>query len=301
MNLAGLYRARDLLICLLSSKLFLKYNFNMSRERIKYLLPILGLFGLLVILINTSLPVAAAPEAQFTPFPTPTPGTDGRIIYIVQPNDSWWRIAAIYAIDLNALLGLNDATSETVLLEGEEVLLGFGGPSEVTPTIGLSPTAGPVLPTATPLPGSGTLCVILYNDINGDAVRQEEEESIPEGAISVSDRSGEVNLTEPTASGMEAFCFVELMQGEYTISVAVPEGYNPTTVLNYTLILEPGTETYLDFGAQLSSIAVEDNSTSGGSNRSLLFGIAGGALLLGGIGLAVYATLIGRSRTKSLG
>jgi hypothetical protein len=256
----------------------------------------------MLLLISNFIPRAsAAPAAQFTPFPTPTPGTDGRIIYIVQANDSWWRIAAIYAIDLNALLGLNDATSETVLREGEEVLLGFGGPSEVTPTVGPSPTPGPILPTATPLPGSGTLCIILYNDINGDSIRQEEETSIPEGAISVSDRSGEVNLTEPTSGGLDPICFAELMQGEYTISIAVPEGYNPTTVLNYTLSLEPGTETYLDFGAQVSSAMDAESAPASGGSRSLLLGIAGGLLLLGGIGLAVYATLVGRTRTKSLG
>jgi hypothetical protein len=269
----------------------------MLRSKIKLFGLGLGWVGMMLVLLATILPAAAAPQAQFTPFPTPTPGTDGRILYIVQANDSWWRIAAIYAIDLNDLLRLNDATSETVLLEGEEVLLGFGGPSEVTPTPGPSPTPTSSRPTPTPLPGSGTLCVILYNDINGDSIRQEEEPSIPEGAISISDQTGEINLTEPTVGGLEAFCFEDLMQGEYTISVAVPDGYNPTTVLNYTLVIDPGTETYLDFGAQVSSEAVDDPSSPGGSNRSLLLGVAGGLLLLGGIGLAVYAALVGRVRS----
>ncbi|UCD98489.1 MAG: LysM peptidoglycan-binding domain-containing protein [Chloroflexota bacterium] len=259
----------------------------------------MGIVAILLFLLGTSWPASAAIQAQFTPFPTPTPGPDGRIVYIVQANDSWWRIAAIHAIDLNDLLRLNDATSETVLLEGEEVLLGFGGPSEVTPTVGPRPTEGPSLPTPTAQPGSGTLCVILYNDINGDSIRQEEEPSIPDGAISVSDQSGEVSLTETTPSGMEPFCFEELMQGEYKISIAVPDGYNPTTVLNYTLMLDPGTETYLDFGAQVSSAAVVEPTSTGG-NRTLLLGIAGGALLLGGIGLGIYAALMGRGRPKRL-
>ena len=273
----------------------------MTRKTFPVYMAGLALVVLVGSMISTIPPVSAAPNAQFTPFPTPTPGPDGRIIYIVQANDSWWRIAAIYAIDLNALLGLNDATSETILLEGEEVLLGFGGPSEITPTTGPSPTPGPILPTPTPMPGSGTLCVILYNDVNGDSIRQEEEQSIPDGAISVTDKAGEVNLTEPTTSGFEAFCFAELMQGEYTISVAVPDGYNPTTVLNYTLELEPGTETYLDFGAQVSSAVEIEEGETGGSSRSLLLGIAGGVLLLAGVGLAVYATLAGRTRTKNIG
>ncbi|GAG40624.1 unnamed protein product, partial [marine sediment metagenome] len=198
-------------------------------------------------LLTTSLPASAAPQAQFTPFPTPTPGTDGRIIYIAQENDNWWRIAAIFGMGregVNIILELNDATNETYVIPGEEILLGFGGPAEITPTAGPSPTPAPSLPTPTPQPGSGTLCVILYNDINGDSIRQKEEPSIPDGAISVSDQSDEVSLTETTLSGMEPFCFEELMQGEYTISVAVPDGYNPTTVLSYILVLDPGTETY---------------------------------------------------------
>jgi hypothetical protein len=268
----------------------------MLRSRIRYYLLGSSLVGLALLMLSASLPVLAAPSAQFTPFPTPTPGTDGRILYIVQANDSWWRIAAIYAIDLNALLGLNDATSETILLEGEEVLLGFGGPAEITPTFGPSPTPTSRLPTPTPQPGSGTLCVILYNDINGDSLRQEEEPSIPDGAISVSDLSGEVSLTETTTSGMEPYCFDELLQGEYNISVAVPDGYNATTVLSYALVLDPGTETILDFGAQISSAVVPETTSPGGSSRSLFLGIAGGLLLLGGIGLMIYAALIGRAR-----
>jgi hypothetical protein len=265
------------------------------------LLILLGLLGLALTLVSTGLPARAAPQAQFTPFPTPTPGTDGRIIYIVEANDSWWRIAAIYAIDLNDLLRLNDATSDTILLEGEEVLLGYGGPSEVTPTFGPSPTPEPRLPTPTPLPGAGTLCVILFNDVNGDSLRQEEEPSIPDGAISVSDRSGEVSFTETTISGFEAFCFEELTQGEYNVSVAVPDGYNATTVLNYTLIVDPGTETYLDFGAQPSSAFADEASSPTSNNTSLLIGVAGALLLLGGIGLGIYAALMGRTRSSSAG
>lgn len=273
----------------------------MFRLNFQRSLVFLGLLGMILILLVTSLPVLAAPVAQFTPFPTPTPGTDGRILYIVQANDSWWRIAAIFAIDLNELLRLNDATSDTILVEGEEVLLGYGGPAEVIPTLGPSPTPTARLPTPTPQPGSGTLCVILFNDVNGDSIRQEEETSIPGGAISISDRSGEISLTETTTSGVDPYCFEELLQGDYNITVAVPDGYNPTTVLTYALVVDPGAETYLNFGAQLSSVGEDEASSSAGGNRSLLLGIGGGLLLLGGVGLGVYAVLMGRSRNRGGG
>lgn len=270
----------------------------------KYIIAILAglcLAGLAALRLSPAIPSLAAPVAQFTPFPTPTPGPDGRILYIVQANDSWWRIAAIYNIDLNQLLELNDATRETILAEGEEVILGFGGPAEVTPTLGPTATTGPQLPTSTPRPGAGTLCVIVYNDVNGDSLRQEEEGSIQGAAISVTDRLGKVSLPHTTEGGTEPFCFEDLAEGEYNVSVAVPEGYNPTTVLNYALMVEPGAETFLDFGAQLSSEVAADAPAPTGQGNSTLFGILGIILLLGGVGVGVYAALLTRSRSTGAG
>jgi hypothetical protein len=256
------------------------------------------LIGFGLMLLSLVVPVWAAPQAQFTPFPTPTPGPDGRVVYIVQPNDSWWRIAAIYNLDLNNLLEINDATRDTVLAEGEEVLLGFAGPAEVTPSVGPSPTPASRLPTPTPRPGAGTLCVLIYNDVNGDSLRQEEEVSIPGGAISVSNRAGDFSQTEDSPSGLEPVCFTDLTEGDYNVSVAVPEGYNATTVLNYALKVEPGAETYLDFGAQLSSAAMAEAPTPEGSGVSPILGILGVALLLGGVGVAIYAARLSRSSSR---
>ena len=258
----------------------------------------LGLVGLIGLLLGLTLPVLAAPQAQFTPFPTPTPGLDGRIIYIVQQNDSWWLIAARFNLKPEQLYELNDATSETILNVGKEILLGFSGPAEITPTAGPSPTSAPLFPTPTPGPGSGTLCVLVYNDSNGDSLRQETETSIPEGAISVTDRAGKVSLTQTTSSVSDPYCFEDLPEGEYNVSVAVPDGYNPTTVLNYALLVDPGSETYLDFGAQPSSAALAEEPDTPGNSRSLLFGIVGALLLLAGIGLGVYAGWMGRAKNR---
>ncbi len=270
----------------------------MVRHKPQQFLACLGLAVLFGLMLVATVPVLAAPQAQFTPFPTPTPGPDGRIIYIVQPNDSWWLIAARFNLKPEQLYKLNDATSETILNVGKEILLGFGGPAEVTPTSGPTPTSAPLLPTPTPRPGSGTLCVIVYNDSNGDALRQEEEMSIPEGAISVTNRAGDVSLTQTTSSGLDPYCFEDLPEGEYNVSVAVPDGYNPTTVLNYALLVEPGSETYLDFGAQLSSAALAEQPETTGSSRSLLFGIVGALLLIAGIGLGVYAGWMGKVKNR---
>jgi hypothetical protein len=259
-----------------------------------FLANILGLviFALIIVLViatGAGLPARAAPAAQFTPFPTPTPGPDGRIIYIVQANDSWWRIAAIFNIDLDQLLTVNNATRDTLLREGQELLLGLGGPSEDFPTPGPTPTESPLLPTTSPQPGSGTLCVLIFDDRNGDSRRQESEPSIPGGAISIADREGLVSITETTTPGLEPQCFDELPEGTYTISVGIPEGYNPTTVLTYTLDLQPGARTILDFGAQANSEVLAQATSPTGSGNSPLVGIFGILLLVAGLGLGLFA------------
>jgi hypothetical protein len=259
------------------------FRLNLQRFTIAACLAALVFFGL-----TREVPVQAAPVSQYTPFPTPTPGSDGRIIYIAQAGDSWWRIAAIFNINLDQLLSLNNATRETVINPGDPILLGIGGPAELpTATFGPSPTVSPLTPTPSPLPGAGTLCVLLFNDSNGDSIRQTAELSIPGGALSVADRTGKVSFTETTITGADPYCFKDLPEGEYNISVAVPDGYNPTTVMNYTLAIEPGSETYLDFGAQQNSKTIAEAPTPTGSGNSLLLGGLGVVLILGGIVLGI--------------
>jgi hypothetical protein len=255
--------------------------------RTRFLFIPLGLLALLVALAGT--PVLALPLAQFTPFPTPTPGPDGRIIYIAQENDSAWRIAAIFGIDLNELRSLNKWGDNPIITPGMEVLLGFAGPAEVVPTQGPSPTPVPQLPTPSPLPGWGNLCVILYNDANGDSLRQEDEPSIRSGAISVTNRAGTVSQTENTTEGLEHLCIEELPEGDYNVSVAVPDGYNPTTITNRALVLKAGDITYIDFGAQANSQTAAEVPVPQGSGRSPLLAIVGGLILLVGIGLGIFA------------
>lgn len=259
---------------------------------------IVGSLMFLLLALSLAVPAWAAPQLQPTVFPTPTPGPDGRIIYIVQPGDTLWRVAAITGVTLDELRGLNNLGVDEPIVEGQELLIGFGGPAEVTLTPGPSPTPAPDQPTATAESGSGTLCVIVYDDANGDAIRQEEEPSVPGAAISITDRSGQVSITADSQPGLEHDCFEEIPQGEYNITVAVPDGYNPTTVMNYSFTLDPGTETYLDFGVQANAETVAEAPPPTGTGRSPFLGILGGVLFLGGIGLGVVAFLMGRRGSR---
>ena len=60
------------------------------------------------------MPAQASPSAQGQ-FPSPTPGADGRIIYIVQPGDSCFRIQALYGITVEQLRGLNPQLDDNCL------------------------------------------------------------------------------------------------------------------------------------------------------------------------------------------
>jgi len=244
------------------------------------------------------VPALASPSAQVQ-FPSPTPGADGRILYIVQAGDSCFRIQALYGINVDQLRGLNPQLDENcTLIEGQELMLGIGGPAALSPTPGPSPTLEP--PTVTPTPPAGTteICVLLYDDVNGDALRQETEFGIADGAVSVGNTAGTFSETKATVSEIDPdtlepvqTCFTDVPEGEYNISVAVPENYNPTMELTLSFSIKAGDVASVDFGAQSKTeTSAEVNPEDGNeSSPSLIFGILGGLLLLGGLGLGWYA------------
>ncbi len=236
-----------------------------------------------------------SPQLQ-EPIYTPTPQPDGRIIYIVQTNDTLLRISLISGVSVEELRGMNNLVDD-IIVPGQELLLGMGGPEEVRFTPGPTPTPTVAVPTPTPEPGSGNLCILLFNDGNGDSLRQEQEPSIPGGAISVSDRRGLFSENVDTLDGLEPHCFEGLLEGEYRISIAVPLGYNPTTNTNYVVIVGAGEEVYVDFGAQANSETLaEEPILPAQGERSPLLGIIGGLVILIGLGVAVFASRLLRGR-----
>jgi len=271
---------------------------------------ILGLALLLMIgwVLAMQIPTQAAPLAQLTVFPTPTPGPDGRIVYIVQTGDTLWRISAITGVPIETIRELNGLGTDDTITPGDQLVIGFAGPVEATPTVGPTATTGPQLPTATASPGWGIICILLYNDENGDTIRQETETSIEGGAVSVGNRLGTVSLSAetqgggisaldfPTPEDLGYVCFEQLAEGQYTTSAAHPEGYNATTELNKVIQLVAGETSLVAFGAQPNSEAVAENAIIPATpGRSPLLGIVGGALLLVGVGLGVYAAMLQRS------
>lgn len=265
------------------------------------------LFSLLTLIVfGLWLPADAAPSIQ-TYF-TPTAQPNGQIIYIVQPGDTCTKVYLINGITMEILRQLNSKLDENcTLIEGQELLIGVVGPAGPTETPG-GPTPTPGAATLTPTPFTGTteICVLLFNDQNGDSLRQETEPAIEGGAVSVTEISGKytaaldtIIVADPEA--YQGICFSDVPEGTYNISVAIPDQYNPTTDPAYTLQVKSGDLIFVPFGAQSTETTVsepEDPSNEGGNATSTVLGIFGILLLLGGGGLGWYAWRSGRPAHK---
>jgi hypothetical protein len=166
---------------------------------------------------------------------TPTPLPDGRILYNVQPGDTCLRVSLLTGVSLDQLRKLNNLDLNCTIDAGQKLLIALSVSLPPTNTPGPSPTPGPIIPTVTPFHGNGEVCVAVFNDVNGDATRQDTEGIIPDAAVSLTDRLGAISKTATTAAATDPLCFQNIPEGDYNISVAVPEGYNPTTVMNYEI------------------------------------------------------------------
>jgi len=244
-----------------------------------------------------------APYAQPTAFPTPTPGPDGRILYTVQVDDSLWRIAALAGISLEQLMALNRIQPGDFIIPGMQLELGVGGPVQPTgaPASFLTTATVPAA-TATPTVGTGAICVLLFEDVDGDGRLDSGEPALAGGQISIVNFGGSLAAEYATKTldlelNPSGFCFEDLTNADYNVSAAVPAGYNPTTGLNVGVSLNPGDIKYLQFGAQPSA-GLSNGTGSGG--RSALLGLVGALLLFAAAGLGYYATRLTKKNPRSL-
>jgi len=222
---------------------------------------------------------------------TSTPLPDGRIFHVVKSGESCISIANLYNIPVETLRQLNDLTADTCsyLQPGQKLLIGLVSNATAVPTLNTTPNT----PTPTPQPVKAEVCIVLFNDINGNAIADTDEGPIANGVVSMTDHTGQISLTGKTTAEEDAtgaiinsLCFENVPAGDYNISVAVPAGYNATTSMNYAVRITSTQQFIIDFGAQLSSLALPVTTSEGGT--SPLLGLVGGVLLLAGIGLAIY-------------
>src|SRR5512137_142454 len=192
-----------------------------------------------VTLLWSQIPAAASPAAQVA-YPSPTPGPDGRIIYKVKAGDTCTMISLLYGVSVEYIRTTNLLDENCTLHEGQDLMIGIGGPSVPSPTPNPALTATPAPPTATPqVGGTAKVCVLVYDDANGDALRQETEPAIAGAAISLTGDDGKYSQTltsviNPDATAYQGTCFNEVPPGKYSVSAAAPDGYNPTISLTTT-------------------------------------------------------------------
>ncbi|MBE3117922.1 MAG: LysM peptidoglycan-binding domain-containing protein [Candidatus Atribacteria bacterium] len=252
---------------------------------------LISVFLIILGLAWISSGVQAAPGELQVAYPSPTPGPDGRIIYIVKAGDNCERISLMYGVSLDSLRTTNQLDANCSLREGQELMLGVGGPSAASPTPGPSPIPTAAPPTATPSAGGiAEVCVLIYDDANGDGLRQTTERAIPGAAISLTSLDGAYSQTltttiNPDATAYQGMCFTNVPMGKYNVSAAPPDGYNPTINLTSSMDVTAGDIAYIDFGAQSGTVA-EANIPR--NKPSPLLGIVGAVFLLAGIGMGVY-------------
>jgi hypothetical protein len=268
-------------------------------------LPLFVVFVLVLLLfLGISLPVSAAPYTQG--FATATPGPDGRILYIVQAEDTCSGVALKHGISVVQLRQFNTRLDEDCTLTvGQQLTVGLS--LATGPTAGAAPTLPSPTITATPVSGTTEVCVLLFNDVNGDALRQETEFGIDGGAISLTNLNGSYSQTQDSTSAIDPdttdavrTCFLDVPAGEYSVSVAVPaDQFNPTMLTSYNLTVRAGDRASIDFGAQSKTLTVSEPAEEGG--RSSALGIFGLFLLLGGAGLGYYAYRSSQPKSKLKG
>ncbi len=235
------------------------------------------------------------PQAAYQ---TPTPNQDGHIIYTVQEGDNCIRIYLLTGVTVDDIVILNGLGPECSIYPSQQLLLGKVDPVTPMPE-GPLPTATLGAPTPTPFDGTGKLCAVLFEDLDGNQKRSANEFYLAGGVISVSNRVGTYAETKNTVGGnpdlVDLPCFEDLEEGEYNLSMGIPDGYNPTTSINYALDVTAGDIIVVDFGAQPSTQAIDEEVVPG-SNRSPLLLTIGLFLLAGG---AVLAFFFIRSRMVS--
>ena len=269
----------------------------MNKLRKQTQIIILVLAGLIFTLAAFQVDARSAAQASYQ---TPTPNTDGQIIYTVQEGDSCTRIYLLTGVPIDQIIALNNLTAECVLTPGQQLVIAMVDPATATPEgPAQTPTPGPPTPTA--FAGNAEVCIVLFEDLDGNQMRTESELYLPGGVVSISNRAGTFSETLETVGGdpalVEPACFENVPEGDYNLSMGIPEGYIATTSLNVPLEVTAGDTIVIDFGAQPSSQAPEPVSPTQGGGRSPLLLAIGILLLAGGAGLAFFFI---RARARGL-
>lgn len=239
--------------------------------------------------------------------PKSTPAPDGSVVHVVRSGETLIGIAVTYGVSLDDIRKLNNLKGDTIYV-GQSLVIKTASAPEPEPTEEESgeeeaaeqPTEE--APEVAEAGSTSTICVMSYEDGNGNGIREPEEAKLGGITFMLSDGINTVG-TYTTDGTNEPYCFTDLTPGAYVVSW-VADTFSPTTDQTWAASVGPGATVSREFGAKSAGAAeaeesAEEKEPSGGPPTWLIaVGAAFGAiLLLSGLGVAAYFLIIRRSAT----
>ncbi|MGQ9516832.1 MAG: DNRLRE domain-containing protein [Anaerolineae bacterium] len=117
-----------------------------------------------------------------------------------------------------------------------------------TPTDTMTPT-----PTFTATPTTGIIRGVVWNDLNGDALRQDGEP--PLAGVTVGIRYLGIEFDTKVTAGDGSFVFAGLLPGDYTVRAYDIPGFAWTTPNMAIIPVQANTTNYIEFGAWIPPTA----------------------------------------------
>lgn len=209
---------------------------------------------------DTPLPPPPTPTYGPSPAPraTPTPRPDGAIVHIVESGDTLFGIALMYGVETDQLRQLNAGSlgPNDLINVGQALVISIPSqsptPSPLPAPPTPEPTGAPGEPGATAAPGAAgtgtSICVLAYDDRNGDTFRDEASEGLLSDAEFIIATSGGV-VDRYTSNGVnEPHCFEGLAAGAYRVIQTAPPGYTSSGPSEYNVGLPEGASLDFQFG-----------------------------------------------------
>jgi hypothetical protein len=222
-------------------------------------------------------------------------------------NDVYWDDASLTVVAAPVPTATNTPRATRTPTRVPATMTPAPTPTEtLTPTVAPTPTNTPTstpvntatptmtpTPTLTPTPVTGSICVLAYDDRNGNRSRDAGEALLPYAVFTVADAQHTVG-TYSTTGLNEPFCFASLQPAIYSVSEMNPPGYESSTNDSWGIALSGGATFNLEFGdrATMTSSPAPTPTTVSGRSSAGFFGTLGNALL-GYSGLIVIAVAAG--------
>lgn len=183
------------------------------------------------------------------PWVSPTPDETGAITVIVQPGESMWIIAARAGLTLPELLAMNNLTEADIISPGDVLLIGYATPAAPTTAPQLiTPSVTPPPPTlrVTPTQAEASICLVAFDDLDRDGVRDQDEPLRAGVAFTV--YNVQAVVANHISDLAETNC-LNLPPGEYRVTRSVLSNEVLTTAGDWALSLSPGSELHQEFGS----------------------------------------------------